>query len=299
MHGHRGARGLRPENTLPGFAHALELGVDAIELDVGLSADGVVVLGHDQVLSAVTLTDTGPAHPGDPAFPYVGKAIRGLTLAQLRTVDAGVRRPGDAFAATQVPLPGTGIPTLAEACDLLGPAGVRLAVELKTDPSWPDAEVARFTSAVADVLAAAGLTGRSRLLGFDWRVLTEVRRRDPGLGRVALLERKTLVPGTAWLAGAPPDDPVRAALAAGATALSPEHALVTPGLVDDAHAFALPVVVWTVNEPEDMSRLIKYGVDAIVTDYPDRLRRVMTEQGLPLPEPTNPRPQGLPATHVL
>ncbi|TDB79280.1 glycerophosphodiester phosphodiesterase, partial [Actinomadura sp. KC216] len=65
-HGHRGARGLRPENTLPGFAHALDLGVDAIELDVGLSADGVVVLNHDQTLSPTNLTDTEPVHPNDP-----------------------------------------------------------------------------------------------------------------------------------------------------------------------------------------------------------------------------------------
>ncbi|TDD89952.1 glycerophosphodiester phosphodiesterase family protein [Actinomadura rubrisoli] len=283
VHGHRGARGLRPENTLPGFAHALELGVDAIELDVGLTSDGAVVVCHDQVLSPVTLADTVPARPGDPSFPYVGKAIRELTLAQLRTVDAGVRRPGDAFTATQRPLPGTGIPTLAEACGLLGPAGVRLSVELKTDPGWPDALVALFTDAVAGVLASAGLAARSRLLAFDWRVLAEARERHPGLGRTALVERKTLVPGTRWLAGLPPDDPVGAALAAGATALSPEHVLAVPSLVDDAHALALPVAVWTVNEPEDMSRFIKYGVDAIVTDYPDRLRRVMAEHGLPLP----------------
>ncbi|WP_254716677.1 glycerophosphodiester phosphodiesterase family protein [Actinomadura sp. WMMB 499] len=171
LHGHRGARGLLPENTLPGFAHALDLGVDAVELDVGLSADGVVVLGHDQVLSPVTLTDTGPAHPGDPAFPYVGKAVRDLTLAQLRTLDAGVRRPGDAFAVTQRAVPGTPIPTLAEVCALVAPSGADLAVELKTDPSWPDAEVARFVAAVADVLHGAGLAARSRLLAFDWRVL--------------------------------------------------------------------------------------------------------------------------------
>ncbi|WP_067451263.1 glycerophosphodiester phosphodiesterase family protein [Actinomadura macra] len=270
VHGHRGARGLRPENTLPGFVHALELGVDAIELDVGITADGVVVLCHDQLLSPVTLTDTAPVHSGDPAFPYVGKPIRDLTLAQLKTLDAGVRHSDDAFTATQFPMPGTPIPTLAEACALLAPSDVRLAVELKTDPTWPDEDVARFTSAVAAVLESAGLTLRSRLLAFDWRVLTEARRHHPMVGRVALIERKTLAPGTPWLAGQDPADPIAAAVAAGATALSPDHTLITPGLVEDAHALALPVVAWTVNDPEDMSRLTKYGVDALVTDYPDR-----------------------------
>ncbi|NVI86249.1 glycerophosphodiester phosphodiesterase family protein [Actinomadura sp. BRA 177] len=260
VHGHRGARGLRPENTLPGFAHALALGVDAIELDVGLSADGVVVLNHDQVLSPRNLADTAPAQPDDPDFPYVGKPIRELTLAQLRTVDAGA---------------GSGIPTLAEACTLLAPADVTLSVELKTDPTWTDEEVELFTAAVVNVLKSRGMTERTRLLAFDWRVLVEARCHYPELGRVALIERKTLVPNTAWLAGQSPKDPVAAALAIGATALSPEHVITTPALIEDAHTAALPVIVWTVNTHQEMTRFIDYGVDAIVSDYPDRLLNVL------------------------
>ncbi|WP_019631865.1 glycerophosphodiester phosphodiesterase family protein [Actinomadura atramentaria] len=289
VHGHRGARGLRPENTLPGFAHALELGVDALELDVGRTADGVVVLNHDQVLSALNVADTAPATAGDPLFPYVGRAIGELTLAQVRTLDAGLRRPtsdDDPFVLTQRPAPGTGLPTLAEACALIGPAApVKLAVELKTDPSWPDARVERLTVDVAAVLDAHGLTGRSRLLAFDWRVLAAAARHAPGLGRVALIERKTLAPGTAWLAGLPPEDPVGAALSIGATALSPERRLAGRSLIEDAHALGLPVVVWTVNDPTAMHYYTALGADAIVTDYPDRLRAVLTARGLPLPAP--------------
>ncbi|WP_433331488.1 glycerophosphodiester phosphodiesterase family protein [Spirillospora sp. CA-294931] len=273
LHGHRGARGLRPENSLPGFAHALTLGVDAIELDVGLTSDGVVVLNHDQELSPVNAGDTRPARPGDPLFPYVGQPLRALTLEQVRTVDIGVRRCAldDPFLLTQRPMPGTPLPTLAEAGALLAAdPSVRLAVELKTDPSWPQADIVRFVEAVAEVVAACGLTARSRVLAFDWRVLSTARRLAPGLGRVALIERKTLVPGTTWLAGLPPDDPVAAACAIGATALSPHHSLTDPFLVERAHASGLPVVVWTVNDPSEMREFIEYGVDAIVTDYPDR-----------------------------
>jgi glycerophosphoryl diester phosphodiesterase len=266
VHGHRGARGLRPENTLPGFAHALDLGVHAIELDVGLTADGEVVLNHDQALSPANLADTAPAWPDDPSFPYVGKPIRELTLAQIRTVDAGAKNG----------MPGTRIPTLSEACALLAPADVKLSVELKTDPTWTDEETALFTATVANVLETHGVTARSSLLAFDWRILAEARRHYPNLGRVALLERKTVAKGTDWLAGLTPDDPVAAAVAIGATALSPEHAITTPGLVDDAHAGGLPVIVWTVNTPENMTRFIKYGVDAMVTDYPDRLQHVLS-----------------------
>ncbi|MGK5551728.1 glycerophosphodiester phosphodiesterase family protein [Actinomadura kijaniata] len=277
IHGHRGARGLRPENTLPGFAHALALGVDAVELDVGFTADGVPVLNHDQVLSPVNVADTGPAEPGDPAFPYVGRAVRELTLAQFRTLDMGVRRPpddDDPFVLTQLPLPGTRPPTLDEACALIGAApDVRLAVELKTDPGWSAAEVERFTVAVAEVLA------------FDWRVLVAARRHAPDLGRVALVERKTLVPGTDWLAGLSPAEPAGAALEIGATVLSPERHLITPEFVAAARAVALPVAVWTVNEPAEMDRCVDRGVDAIVTDYPDRLRAVLAARGLPVPAP--------------
>lgn len=296
LHGHRGARGLRPENTLPGLAHALELGVHAVEFDVGLSMDDVVVLNHDQVLSPVTTADTGPVFRDDPLYPYVGKALRELTLAQIRTVDAGTRRAGrddDPFQFTQLPLPGTPPPTLAEACALLsGFPPVSLAVELKTDPGWPDAEVTRFTAAVAEVLAAFGLTPRSRLLAFDWRVLVEARRYAPEAARVALVERATAVPGTRWLAGQDPRDPGAAALDIGATALSPEMAMATPQLVERAQGLALPVSVWTVNEPTDMDRFVGYGVDAIVTDYPDRLRSVLTANGLPVP---TPYPDAMPA----
>jgi glycerophosphoryl diester phosphodiesterase len=293
-HGHRGARGLRPENTLPGFAHAFEIGVHAVELDVGLTADGVVIVNHDQMLSALTCCDTGPAWPGDPQFPYVGRKLRELTLAQIKTVDAGVRQ---AFAAdtdplvlTQLPIPGTTMPTLAEVCALLDrydSRRINLAVELKTDPSWSYDEVEHFVAAVAEVLESGGVTRRARLLGFDWRVLVAARQVAPRLRRVALVEEKTLIgspgSGSPWLAGLDPSDWMAGAVAIGANVLSPEHTLTTPEVVDDAHALSLPVTVWTVNDTTDMARFIEYGVDAIVTDYPDRLRVVMESQGRRLP----------------
>jgi glycerophosphoryl diester phosphodiesterase len=303
-HGHRGARGLRPENTLPGFAHAFQIGVDAVELDVGLTADGVVILNHDQVLSPLTCSDTEPAWPGDPQFPYVGRRIRELTLDQIQTVDAGVRKASaagwpsdtDPLVLTQLPMPGTVLPTLAEVCGLLDrydSRRIRLAVELKTDPSWSRGEVEHFVTAVADVLESCAMTRRARVLAFDWRVLSAAARVAPRLRRVALVETKTLArspgAGAPWLAGLDPTDWVAAAVAAGAHVLSPEHPLVTPELVGDAHSLSLPVTAWTVNDPADMARLIEYGVDAIVTDYPDRLRLVMESQGRAQPRPARPR----------
>ncbi|GAA3236753.1 glycerophosphodiester phosphodiesterase family protein [Actinocorallia longicatena] len=284
VQGHRGARGLRPENTLPAFAHALELGVDGVEFDVGLTSDGVVVVHHDQTLSALTTVDVAPLTPDDPKYPYVGWRIRELTLAQIKTVDSGVRRfePGDPFSMTQLPLPGTPVATLAEVSRLVGGVpGVKLAVELKTDPSWPDAEVGEFVATVCRVLDSQNLLRRTRLLGFDWRFLKHARRLAPKAGRVALAEPPTLDPS--WLAGGDPADPAAAAFAAGATHFSPQYTILTPALHEASLALGMPVTVWTVNDPSAMEHFVDMGVAAIVSDYPDRLRVVLHDLGLPLP----------------
>ncbi len=282
--GHRGARGLRPENTLPAFAHALEIGVDAVELDVGLTADGAVICNHDQALSPVNCQDTAPATPGDPMFPYVGRALRELTLAQIKTIDAGARHRSDALAATLVPAPGARLPTLAEACALFGGYDdARIAVELKTSPDWADAEVEWFVATVREILESYGLRGRFRLLGFDWRVIVAARLMLPEVDCVALVQAETIEPGTEWLAGLDPADLVAAALAAGANVLSAYHKLVTSELVDDAHKLGLQVTPWTVNDPAAMARFVELGADGIVTDYPDRARTVLESYGLPLP----------------
>jgi glycerophosphoryl diester phosphodiesterase len=270
IQGHRGARGLWPENTVPGFARTLELGVDVLELDVGLTADGVPVLHHDQALRGDTVRDRGPCRPHDPMYPYVGRPIRELTLAQVKTVDAGIAHKR--FAQTQTPLPGAEVPTLAEVCELVAGHDVRLAVEIKTDPSWPEVET--ITATAVKVLDSYGLTERSRLLAFDWRVLGVARELLPGGDRVALVEPVTL--DASWMAGHDPAGGlVAAAAAAGATMISPKLVMVTPELIAAAHERGVAVVVWTVNDPVEMARYIAFGADAIVTDYPDRLRTVL------------------------
>lgn len=273
IQGHRGARGLWPENTVPGFARTLEIGVDVLELDVGLTADGVPVLHHDQALRSDTVRDRGPYRPRDPMYPYVGRLIGELTLAQIKTVDAGILH--ERFAKTQTPLPGAEVPTLAEVCELVAPHDVRLAVEIKTDPSWPEVET--ITATTVKVLESYGLTERSRILAFDWRVLGVARGLLPGGERVALVEPDTL--DASWLAGQDPAGGLVAAAArAGATMISPKRVMVTPELVAAAHDLGLAVVVWTVNDPVEMVRHIAFGADAIVTDYPDRLRAVLEDR---------------------
>ena len=295
IHGHRGARGLRPENTLPGLAHALELGVDALEFDVALTADRRLVLTHDLTVSAVTSADTRPVTPGDPAYPYVGQPIRALRLAQLRTLDVGVRRPrtgSDAFTPTQLQLPGTRMPTLSAVLGLVAAYAadnVRLHVELKSDPTQPHltADPVEFTELVLAELDRHDRLGGSTLLSFDWRILAAARDLAPALPRFALLERRTW--HRTWLGGLDPrdfdDDLVAAAHAAGATTISPHRVLIDDRLMAAASAHAMPVVAWTVNDPDEAGRLIDLGVSGIVTDYPDRMRELWERRGLRLPPP--------------
>jgi glycerophosphoryl diester phosphodiesterase len=282
IHGHRGARALRPENTLPGLAYAISLGVDAIEFDVTLTADGGLILAHDLIVEAATILDTGPAARGDPLFPYVGKPWRSLTLEQIATLDAGDRRPPAPYEDTFTAIPGTAVPALDEVCSLVGMPGARpvtLAVELKSHPSWPDADVRELTCSALDTLARHQLTGRARILGFDWRVLRAAADRAPGVPRVALVESRTWVPGSAWLAGLDPDDTTCLATAArdaGAAWLSPPDQMTSAALVAATHEAGLRIVVWTVNEPARMTELIEMGVDGIVTDRPDLLAGLVT-----------------------
>lgn len=308
IQGHRGGRGLWSENTLAGYAQTLDLGVDVIELDVGLTSDGIPVVSHEQRIDAATARDTGPTRFGDPQYPYVGKPIRELSLEQVRTLSTAMVQ--QKFAATQhAAPPGSRVPSLAEVAELADGRGVTLGVEVKTDPSWSHADVRALVAATVDTLS--GYDVQYRILGFDWRVLDlAAELAPPGVERVGLISSRTATrawlghdPGATQLGrlrglGAelvgPPRSPVSdiSALArqAGATMLSPSRAMVTDTLVQHASDNDMPLVPYTVNDPNEMRALIDQGVDGIVTDFPDLLRAVLTEQSFEVPESTQPQP---------
>ena len=190
------------------------------------------------------------------------------------------------------------VPTLDQVCQLvtgLGASSVTLAAEMKTDPRWPAADVRLLTEAALETIAAHGLTGQARILGFDWRVLRAAQAADPAVPRVALVEPATWVPGSAWLAGLDPagygpqaGGALGCAAAGrdiGAAWLSPADAMTSPDLVAAAHREGLRTVVWTVNDAARMAELVEFQVDGIVTDRPDLLRQVLAGYGGQLPRP--------------
>jgi glycerophosphoryl diester phosphodiesterase len=298
LQGHRGARGLAPENTLPAFERALAIGVSTLELDVGLTADGVVVIAHDPYLNPLITRDAaGQWLPGSK-----GPLIRSLSLAQLQAHDVGRIQPGTPYASTfgnQQPLDGTRIPTLAtlfERVKLLGAGSVRFNIETKLNPEQPGdtASPGQMTEALLKVVRDAGMLGRVSIQSFDWRTLQIVQRLEPSIPTVYLSIQTTNsnnINSGVWTAGfriAEHASVPAMVKAAGGAVWAPNGGAVTQALVQQAQALGLKVIPWTINQAAELERLIGWGVDGLITDYPDRLREVMRQRQLPLPPPLTP-----------
>lgn len=285
IHGHRGARGLLPENTMPAFERAIELGVDALELDVVMTRDGVPVVHHERVLDPERTRDASGAWLAPP-----GPRINTLDLAELSGFDVGRPAPGSALARgfpEQVARDGTRIPTMSEVLTLgrrPDARGIRFNIELKTTPLTPEETAApdEFARVLVDVLREEGMLERTELMSFDWRVLREARKLAPDLPIVCLsAERRWLdniLRGprgpSLWTAGLDIDafegSIPRLVAAAGGATWGPWYRDLTRETLSEAHSLGLRVAVWTVNRVDEMRSLARLGVDAIVTDYPDR-----------------------------
>ena len=305
VQGHRGARGVAPENTLAAFAKALSLGVTTLELDTGVTADGVVVVTHDPELNPDLTRDARGRFLDAPGPPIVR-----LTYEQLRGYDVGRMRPGGASAARfpdQVPSDGQRIPRLADVFALAARAGnvdVRFNVETKSDPRKKAPTVApeAFAEAVVREVRAHGMEARTLIQSFDWRTLRHVAKVAPEIARVCLTVMR---PGDDNVEAGRPGAPVTLAgldvddfggsvpklvKAAGCAVWSPHALDLAPPAVAEAHALSLTVVPWTVNDAADMETLIGFGVDGIITDRPDRLLSVLAARGLERPRPTPVQP---------
>jgi glycerophosphoryl diester phosphodiesterase len=291
--GHRGAAGLAPENTLSAFKKACEIGVDAVELDVLLTAGGKIAVHHDYTLKP-EITRT----PDGEWLSRPGPLIKELTLANLKTYDVGRLKPNTRYSRRypeQQPVDGEPIPTLDEVISLLkakcDPA-TQLWVEIKTNPEKPDLTPAPETvaDAVVQFLRQQNFTGRVRILSFDWRALVHVQKIEPEIPTVYLsLEGRSLNnikpghPGSSpWMAGLDIDDfngsIPQAVKAAGGRYWAPYYKHLTYDLLNEAHELGIQVFVWTPDKRSAMVRLIEMGVDGIITNRPDILRSIVRER---------------------
>jgi glycerophosphoryl diester phosphodiesterase len=296
LQGHRGARGLRPENTLPSFETALDVGVTSIETDVHLTRDGVPVLIHDPVVA------------GGGAAGGSRHRVSGLSLAELRRFRVAAnpdpaRFPqqssdltpvAHSFAAERGFDP-YAVPTLGELLAFVeaygGPDGeragktleqryragrVKLDFDLKRvpfEPYWIGDDFdghapGRLEHAVVAAIQHAGAIDTCVVRCFDHRSVRALRQLEPRLTTAILV------------AGTSPISALGLAHAAGASIYAADYRFLTEELVREAQAGGLRVLPWTVNDPPAWHKLLAWGVDGITTDYPDRLAQWLAENGI-------------------
>jgi len=235
---HRGGAALWPENSLLAFRSALALGVDALELDLHLTADGEVVVLHDPSLDR-TSTGTG--------------AVRDLKLAELAAMRLKTRE--GAVTAERVP-------TFAQVLDLVAPTSVELLPEIKVDTNRQRYD--RIEEKVLALIRARGLLPRTIIQAFQVETIRRLRELEPTAGTM-LLERDRARPAEA----------VRRARELGATDLGMNHRLIDTDVMNAARAAGIRVAAWTVNEEADIRRMVDLGVDMVMSDRPDLAKRLM------------------------
>ncbi len=258
VHGHRGARARFPENTVPAFRYAISAGVDALELDLAVTKDEQLVVSHDPLINATICEG-----------PHTGVPIHTLTLAELKHYDCGAKR--NPLFATQTPVPGTRIPTFDEVLDLAPTGKFDFNVETKIFAAKP--ELTPSPEHFVELILAAihrhpAVESRIILQSFDFRTLKAMRQQAPQIRLSALYEgqSKSFVELSKE--------------AANAEIVSPQFPLVTPELVEQAHAHHIQVVPWTANKPADWDKLIAAKVDAIISDDPATLLAYLKEKHL-------------------
>ncbi len=292
LQGHRGARGLSPENTLPAFQKAMELGVTTLELDIAITKDGVLAIYHDQTLNPDITRDAAGR------FLESRPVIHALTWAELQTYDVGRLRPGSPYGANypaQQAIDGTRIPRLSDLFALVKKMAndkVRFAIETKLHPEKPDETPAPepFARAVVEEIRKAGMAERSQILSFDWRTLQVVQKIAPEIPTVYLtLQRRfdnvqaSNPAGSPWTAGFQYRDHgsiPKMIKAAGGGIWSVYFGDLTPEAAKEAKALGLKVLTWTVNDPVIMGRMLDLGVDGLITDRPDLAIPVLKARNL-------------------
>lgn len=296
LQGHRGARGHKPENTLPAFQQAIEFGVTTLETDLALTRDGHLVLSHEPLLNPDLTRDETGAWLEAP-----GPAIRTLTLQDVQRFDVGRLKPGTRYAAqwpAQSPVDGTRMPTLAQLFALGTASNPRLRynIETKLSPDKPaeTADPDTFATAVVEAIRTAALADRVTVQSFDWRTLAAVKRLAPEIATVCLTidtpNASTVKPrdgrASPWLAGLDPaafgGSIPKTVQAMGCSTWSPFWRNIAAAAVAEAQALGLKVIPWTINEPADMAAVIDMKVDGLISDYPERARAVLAAKGIAL-----------------
>lgn len=291
LQGHRGARGLLPENTLPAYEEALRIGVCTLELDVGVSSDGVVVISHDRALNPEITRNAQGQWLQAPVL------VNSLTFAQLQSFDVGRINPASNYAQRfpmQTPVDGTPMPSLAQLFERMQATQLRFNIETKISPDHPFETVSPqvFVDLVLSAVLAHRMQHRVTIQSFDWRILALVQQHAPEIHTAYLTAQQPWTdniapkPGKARWTGAmraqDHTDVPSMVHAAGGSIWSPYFGDINAVLVAKAHALGLKVIPWTVNTAQEVAKMVALGVDGLITDYPSLARDVLITLGIPL-----------------
>lgn len=267
--GHRGTRGLMPENTIPSMTRAIAEGSNIIEVDIYTSRDGQVIVTHDPYINReFSLTPDGQEIAKEDARKYI---VHQMDYAEIRKFDVGSRYysayPQQKKIRTYIPLFGELIDSVEQYTKSRKLPGTIYNIELKTsvkyDSIYNDKPKA-LVDAVMDIVKQKNIGNRFYIQSFDVRPLQVVRKDYPGvtIGFLTGDSKKTLAENIAEL-GFYPD------------IYSPQYQLVTPQLLQECRQHNMKLIPWTVNTTEEMKALVTLGVDGIITDYPDLLMKVV------------------------
>jgi len=262
LQGHRGCRGLYPENSLPAFAHALEMGVQVLEMDVCLSADGQVVVSHEPYMNSLYAS-----HPsGEPVLKSEEASLNlfRMSYAEIRTYDVGKRGnrlfPEQRAMAAVKPLL-RDVLALGEAFRQKTGKTIYYNIEIKSDPSEygksQPADVAEFSKAVHAVIDRQVDWSYVVLQSFDFQVLKYWHGIWPQVTLSALVENETPAFVLSELGFTP-------------AIYSSSYRQLDASRIAFSHANNMRVIPWTVNVREDIQKMIDLGVDGLITDYPNR-----------------------------
>lgn len=265
VHGHRGARGYYPENTLPAFAHALKVGVDILEFDTGITKDNKVIISHDGIINpAICLDKTGKPLKTDVV-------IRNTNLKELKELDCGSLKNSDFQKQTVVPK--TSMPTLDEFFDFIknseDPAAktVRFNIETKIDPARPEiyAPPETFVRLLYEVIKKHNMQKRVILQSFDPRTLREMKKLDSNIILSLLLEKE-------------PPDLTKVIDEYQPQIISPYFEWLKEKHINELKKLNVQVAPWTANKESQWKKLVKLGVNGIITDYPDDLIKYLDKK---------------------
>lgn len=268
IQGHRGCRGLMPENSIAGFLKAIDLGVTTLELDVVISRDSQVLVSHEPWLSSIICkSPTGEDIAEGSERDW---NLYQMNYEEIAECDCGQRQhprfPDQQLSFSAKPLLSQVIDTVESYLTANNLPPVSYNIETKSAPSRDDIfhpEPAVFVQYLLAVIQEKKVEDRVLIQSFDPRTLRETRKLDSDIRLVLLVEGEKAAEDRINELGFIPD------------VYSPEHVLVTDSLRKWTQEKEMKLIPWTVNEPVDMKRLIELGVDGIITDYPDRLVGVL------------------------